>query len=117
MESHQFGVVVKAVEDLPEEDERHEEKVARGHHRDPTLQVFDQLFPLVDLLVVILQVPLVEWCPWSFEEKPLHVEPETLAEEDDVTGGSWQGKPHWQQVFVHQCHLFQKKFSFYYILE
>ena len=102
---YQLGIVVEAVEDLPDEDERHEEEVEGSQHGDPALQVLDQFFPLVDALVVLLQVPLVERRPSALEEQPLDVEPEPLAEEDDVATDARQTQANRQKLLVDQSHL------------
>jgi len=55
-------------------------------------------------------VPLIERSPGAFEEQPLDVEPETLAEEDDVASDARQTQANRQQIFVDQRHL-QKKIT------
>jgi hypothetical protein len=50
-------------------------------------------------------VPLIERSPGAFEEQPLDVEPETLAEEDDVACDARQTQANRQQIFVDQRHL------------
>ncbi len=61
-------------------------------------------------------MPLIERSPSAFEEEPLDVEPETLAEEDDVASDARQTQANRQQIFVDQRHL-QKKISYIFLFE
>ena len=106
--SHHFCIVVEAVEDLPEQDQGHEEEVDSRQHCNPALQVLNQLLALVNPLVILLQVPLVEGRPGAFKEEPLHVVLEPLAEEDHFAGSPGQDQADGQKVLVDECHLGKK---------
>ena len=57
-----LGIVVEAVEQLPEQDERAEQKVDDADPEDAASQLVRQLAPLAHPLIVGLQVPVVlEW--------------------------------------------------------
>ena len=55
-----LGVVVEAVEDLPEEDDGHEDEVDAAEDEDVRPQGLRQLLPPVNPLVILPQMPLIE---------------------------------------------------------
>ena len=71
-------IIEEAVENLPEEDEGHQDQVEQCHQGYLGLEVVGQFLPLGRLLVVLLQVPLVKRGPGTREEEELIVPPQTL---------------------------------------
>ena len=65
----ELGVFEEAVEDLPDENDGHEEKVDSRHEGDLGLQVLHQLLLLGHSLEILLQMPLIERSPGSLEIK------------------------------------------------
>ena len=58
-----LGIIKEAVEDLPEEDNGHEDEVDAAEDEDVGAEAVSQLLPLCNPLEILPQVPLVEWCP------------------------------------------------------
>ena len=54
-------IVVEAVEDLPQEDDRHQNKIDAAEDKDVCSQRFCQLLPSIDPLVILPKVPLIKW--------------------------------------------------------
>ena len=57
-----LGVVVEAVEELPQEDHRHQHQVDAAQDQNVGLQGFGQLLPPVNSLIVLSKMPLIERC-------------------------------------------------------
>ena len=81
---HHLGVIEEAVEDLPEQDDWHEDEVDSAQDEYVGPEGVGQLLPLGHPLVVLPQVPLVEGGPGRLEEDQLQVELEAGGEEDRV---------------------------------
>ena len=62
------------VENLPDEDDGHEDEVDAAEDEDVGAQAVRQLLPLGHPLEVLPQVPLVEGSPGRFEQNKLYVE-------------------------------------------
>ena len=69
-----LGIVEEAVEDLPEQDDGHEDEVDAAEDEDVGAEAVGQLLPLGNPLEVLPQVPLVEGRPGRFEEDKLYIE-------------------------------------------
>ena len=76
-------IVEEAVQDLPEQDDRHQDDVDAAEDQDPVGQHLRQLLALVDALVLVAEVPLVEGRPRGLEQDQLEVELETSAKQEE----------------------------------
>merc|ERR1719425_180978 len=75
-----LSVIEEAVENLPEEDDWHEDEVHTAQDKNMRFQGVSKLLPSVNSLIILPKVPLIEWCPGRFEEDKFQVKSETSAE-------------------------------------
>ena len=90
-------IVVEAVEDLPQEDDRHQNEIDAAKDEDVCPQRFCQFLPSVDPLVILPKVPLIKWGlhkenniyrsqyftanPWRLEQNQFEIKLEAGAKE------------------------------------
>ena len=57
-----LSIIEEAIENLPEEDDWHEDEVHTAQYKNVCFQGVSKLLPSVNSFIILPQVPLVEWC-------------------------------------------------------